>query len=336
MNEINDSNYLEKLFTDEVKGALNKGGQTSDETDNPLEVFIAIRDGSSLFKNVTDANFEALNAALSKTDTSSLTTLYQAFHSSTATSLSLNLNTTNVTSMLGMFAYCESLQHAPDLYTGKVTTMKQMFSNCKAMVDAPLYDTALVTDMQQMFENCYKLSTVPPYDTTSVTTMATMFRNDSALISIPKFNTPNVTNTTSTFYYCTALTTIPELDMRNVTAASSMLERCGKLTEIHLKNIKTNLQVGSGSTYGHLITKECLIELIYELRNTGSSQTLTIGAANLEKLTDVYVKTIEITDEMRAADDLVGEKLPFVVCESTDEGAMLISQYVSAKNWALK
>jgi len=102
-----------------------------------------------------------------------------------------------------------------------------------------------------------------------------------------------------------------------------------------LRNIKTNLQVGSGTSYGHLLTVDSLIHLIKELRDTGFSKTLTIGSANLEKLANVYVRTIDITDEMRAEDDLIDEKLPFVVCESTDEGCMLIKDYVNFKNWKL-
>lgn len=105
------------------------------------------------------------------------------------------------------------------------------------------------------------------------------------------------------------------------------------MVNCYLRNIKTNLQVGSGTSYGHLLTLDSLTHLIYELRDTGSLKTLTVGSANLEKLANVYVKTVDITDEMRAEDDLIDEKLPFVVCESTDEGAMLIIDYAVFKNW---
>ena len=65
-------------------------------------------------------------------------------------------------------------------------------------------------------------------------------------------------------------------------------------------------------------------------------RTLTVGFVNLEKLENIYVRTIAITDEMRAEDDLIDEKLPFEVCDSTDEGAVLISDYIREKNWQLK
>jgi hypothetical protein len=95
--------------------------------------------------------------------------------------------------------------------------------------------------------------------------------------------------------------------------------------------------VGSGTSYGHLLTVDSLTHLIYELIKQSSSRTLTVGTANLAKLAGVYVKAIDITDEMRAEDDLIDEKKPFVVCESTDDGAMLITDYASTiKNWTIK
>jgi hypothetical protein len=60
-----------------------------------------------------------------------------------------------------------------------------------------------------------------------------------------------------------------------------------------------------------------------------------MASYNIDKLASVYVRLIEVTDEMRSEDDLVDEKKPFEVCNSTDEGAMLITDYVLTKNWAL-
>ena len=94
-----------------------------------------------------------------------------------------------------------------------------------------------------------------------------------------------------------------------------------------LINIKIDIQIGSDTSWGHLIQKDCLIQIISELIKPASgTHTLTIGSANIAKLADTYVKLL---------DDDGSEKYPFVVCESTDEGAMLISDYCTAKSWNL-
>lgn len=172
-------------------------------------------------------------------------------------------------------------------------------------------DTSSVTDMSNMFQRCPKLTSVPLLDTSSVTDMDSMF------------------------YVCSKLTSIPLLDLRKVTGTTYMFYGCSSLTDCVLKNIKTSLQVGSGSKYGHLLTVDSLIGLIRELRDTGSTKTLTIGTTNLSKISSIYVRTIDITDEMRAEDDLIDEKLPFEICESTDDNAKLITEYVTLKHWAL-
>jgi surface protein len=165
--------------------------------------------------------------------------------------------------------------------------------------------------------------------------LSSMFNGCSSLATVPPFDTAKVTNMTSMFYNCSSLTTVPPFDTAKVTSMNSMFNGCSLLTDCYLCNIKINLQVGSGNKYGHLLTIDSLLHLIKELINTGSRRTLTVGSANLEKLANVYVRTIEITDAMRAEDVNIDSKLPFEVCESADEGATLISNYVLLKNWAL-
>lgn len=198
-------------------------------------------------------------------------------------------------------------------------------------------DTSEVTDMSNMFNSCDSLRAVTLFDTSRVTDMRAMFYNCIMLHEIPSFDTSRVTNMGSMFCNCGSLHTVPSFDIRSVIATGNMFYKCTRLSKCWIKNIGISLTVGSNSniTYGHLLTVDSLTHLIYELRDTGSSKTLTVGSANLEKLASVYVKTVEITDEMRAEDDLIDEKLPFVVCESTDEGAILITDYVGFKNWSL-
>lgn len=173
-------------------------------------------------------------------------------------------------------------------------------------------------------------------DISNVTSTYNMFRGCSALTEVPLLDTSNVTDMTYMFYECGSLYVVPSFDTRNVINMFNMFYACTQLIECWIKNIKTSLQVGSGTDYGHLLTVDSLVHLIYELRDTGSSKTLTVGSANLEKLANVYVRLIDITDEMRAEDDLIDEKLPFEVCESTDEGAMLITDYAYMKKWNIK
>lgn len=190
--------------------------------------------------------------------------------------------------------------------------------------------------MSRMFAGCTSLTTAPLFDTKNVTTMESMFLFCSSLTTVPEFDTSNVTGTHFMFSGCTSLTTVPPFDMRNVTGTLAMFDDCASLSECWLRNIKADLEVGSRTSWGHLLTVESLLHLIKECLWDGYSHTLTIGTANLEKLANIYVRFIDVTDEMRAEDDLIDDKRPFEVCENTDEGAMLITDYAQHKGWQLK
>lgn len=198
-------------------------------------------------------------------------------------------------------------------------------------------DTKNVTDMEQMFYSHSYVVYVPSMNTSKVTNMTAMFSGCKNLYRVGALDTRKVTNMDMMFYNCcNKLREPPELDMISVTSADSMFFNCQVLEKCWLKNIKISIQVGSGSSYGHLLTEESLLFMIKELINTGSLKTFTIGTANLEKLASIYVKKITITDEMRAEDENIDLKLPFEVCTSTTSGAQLITSYVTSKNWTLK
>lgn len=172
-------------------------------------------------------------------------------------------------------------------------------------------------------------------DTENATSMTNMFRFSKGIKNPPLFNMKKVTNAMNMFH-TSEVEVVPAYDFRSVSASGGIFNSCSALKECWIKNIKRSIQVGSGTTYGHLLTVESLIHLIYQLVEYSSKQVLTIGSANLEKLANVYVRLVDITDEMREADDLIDKKLPFEVCESTDEGAMWIVDYVMLKKWELQ
>lgn len=150
-------------------------------------------------------------------------------------------------------------------------------------------------------------------------------------------NDGGVTTLNYAFYHCTNLRKIPRLNCDGVTSNGfgSVVEYCTNLEEVWFYNIRANLKVGSGTSWGHLLTYECLVHLIGELIQTTSNLTLTIGSANLAKLANTYVRLVAPTDEEAAQDRHIYVKHPFEICESTDEGAILITNYAKLKNWTL-
>ena len=79
---------------------------------------------------------------------------------------------------------------------------------------------------------------------------------------------------------CTALTSIPAYDLSNITSIN--ISNLYKLKEFHATGMKVSFNISS-STY---FTKEALVEILNNLATVTTTQTLTIGATNLAKLTD--------------------------------------------------
>lgn len=240
----------------------------------------------------------------------------------------LKTDTSNVTNMRSMFQNCPSLTTVPELDTGNVNNMAYMFSSCKSLTTIPELDTSNVTNMSGMFDGSSALKTVPELDTSNVTDMSFMFNGCGALETIPELDTRNVTSTFYMFVNCTSLKTVSGLDLRNVEDAGNMFNVCDELETCLIKNIKTELDLSECPS----LSLDSLIYIIKELRRAGG-KTLTLGSVNRAKLNGVYVKTIDITDDMRAEDDLIDEKLPFEICDENTDGGTNIIDYMTRKSW---
>ena len=105
-----------------------------------------------------------------------------------------------------------------------------------------------------------------------------------------------------------------------------MFTNCTALTTLVLYDINCSLQIGDGSTWGHLLTVDSLVHTINELMPHSGTKVLTMGSVNLKKIASLYCKVVDSTNP----------KLPMELCESTDEGAMTLSQYAALKNWQFK
>ena len=280
-------------------------------------------------------------------------------------------NTNNVTSMDSMFYNCSKLTDIDlsSFNTSNVTTMYQMFYYCTNLTDLDLssFNTSNVTSMYRMFYNCKNLISlnIDNFNVSNVVNMSGMFYycNNLTDLDLSKFNASKVTSTNSMFDSCKGLTSLDfsSFDMSKVTDMNYMFNGCSNLETIlninaisasnltyifsnckslknlTIYNVKKSLRLALGSTYGTLLTLDSLVHTIKELWDlTGTtSQTLTLSPASKNLIADVYVKLVDVTEEMIAQDQYASNKKPCVVCESTDEGAMTITEYATSKNWAI-
>ena len=205
------------------------------------------------------------------------------FEGYTGDSLDLmNLDTSNVTDMSGMFSECRDLAEleVSNFDTSNVTDMNAMFFGCDNLtkLDVSNFNTSKVTNMESMFYSCDTLTKldVSNFDTSNVTNMGSMFSGCQALIEldVSNFDTSNVTNMYAMFSACTTLTeldvsnfdtskvtdmafmfgsvALTELDLsnfdtRNVTDMTYIFQRCEKLANIY---VGENWNVSKADTSG--------------------------------------------------------------------------------------
>ena len=248
-----------------------------------------------------------------------------------------DIDISNIEEFLSGFYNCYNMTSMPQYNLSKAKKLSNCFYGCYALKEIPLIDTSGAEEMSQFFGSCTKLEVIPQLNTSKVKSFSNFAMYCYALKIFPALDTKNATSMGSMFSYCSALVTVELIDMRSLTngGANYMFSGCSKLTNLNLKNVTQSLQIGSGTSWGHLLTLDSLINTVQELWTDTASRTLTMATASKEKLASVYVKLVDITDEMRAQDEFIDKKLPFAVCESTDEGAMLITDYVKLKNWTI-
>ena len=239
------------------------------------------------------------------------------------------------------FQYCTSITSAFPFELPLCTNIAYMYQNCTNLTEAYDYNLSGETPtMAYMYYGCSKLAEVTLRNTSSVRYMARMFFACSSLTSVVMPNTGSVQNFQYMFNGCTNLQTV-ELDLNGIRSwlhyNDGMFSGCTNLTNLTLKNIRKTLVI-AGSNFGQLLSVDSLINTLKELwdySSTTTTKTLTMGATNIDKLANVYVKLITPTAEQIAEDPNIASKKPCVVCESTDEGAMLITEYAMSKKWNL-
>ena len=111
-----------------------------------------------------------------------------------------------------------------------------------------------VKSMSQTFNYCSRLKTLPLMDVTQCQSF--------------------------TIIRCNALESIPAYDLSNITSIS--LSGLFALKEFHATGMKVSFDISSSTKF----TREALVEILNNLATVTTTQTLTMGATNLAKLTD--------------------------------------------------
>ena len=230
-----------------VYGYLVDSGLTIEETDSSTSTTV----NKSLYNLyiVSEAQIFAPN------DSSYIFSFYKYENNKSISNLisinfNNNFNTSNVTSMSGMFYYCEKLTNLDisNFNTAKVIRMSKMFSFCLKLtsLDLSSFNTSNVTDMNAMFYNCVYLTNLDlsDFNTSNVTDMSAMFNGCLSLtnLDLSNFNTSNVTDMEFMFWGCSSLASLDlsNFDTAKVNSMYAMFYDCRSLTNLDLSDFNTS------------------------------------------------------------------------------------------------
>lgn len=304
-----------------------------------IETFNGEHEGGVQVKDMLQARVDATNSCrylfyaytgdnvdfIANLDTSKVTDASGMFKNCYYLTSTPQLDTSNVTNMNEMFYGCSKITTIHQLDTSKVTNMGYMFSGCQKLTSIPELDTSKVTIIERLFHNCFSLTSIPQLDTSNVTNTCAMFYECKLITSIPLLDTSKVTNMESMFYGCINLIIVPQINVSNVTSMGYIFQSCSKLKSLLMYGMKVSFNISPSTQF----EVSDLVTILSNCQVITSSQKLTMGSTNLAKLDGVYVKETGVEPYNGIT------VRPCVICESTDEGAMLATDYFTAKGWTL-
>lgn len=178
------------------------------------------------------------------------------------------LNTSEVTDMEGMFAYCANITSIDVSHfdTSNVTDMNAMFSLCYKLTDLDVsqFNTTNVTDMGCMFMSCLALRNLDlsSFDTSNVTAMGSMFQDCTSLmdIDLSGFDTQKVTFMGTMFMDCQSLQTLDlsTFTFKSGVTTTGMLSNCTSLTQLTIPSTASRLHDKACTKIG-TSAKPCLL-----------------------------------------------------------------------------
>ena len=226
-------------------------------------------DSSNMFNNLQKAANIELSYIM---DTRDVTSMENLFHNClTLAELDVsNFNTSNVTTMKGIFSGSDTNLYRGSDYrmnltnikglnsfnTSKVNDMSRMFYMCINLtsLDVSSFNTSKVKDMSQMFGGCWfdtiyymsltEINGIQNFNTECVENMHGMFYACRSLktLNVSNFNTSNVKDMGAMFVSCEIITEldVSKFNTQNVTDMSNMFWRCNKLTSLDVTGFNTH------------------------------------------------------------------------------------------------
>lgn len=193
------------------------------------------------------------------------------------------IDTSLMTSLNGRFLNNSKLKYidVSSWDISKVNNLGQLFRSCtslKTIKGIENWDTSKVTNMQQVFAACSSLSelNIAKWDVSNVTSMWYLFQNmsNNTSLDLSKWNVPNLTDATEMFKYNIKLKSL----IGNRTIEEVLENNIGCLNGLKV-SLKLNETV---------LDRASLRAIINGLadRSDTTTQTLTLGATLIEKLTE--------------------------------------------------
>ena len=144
-------------------------------------------------------------------------------------------------------------------------------------------------------------------------------------VSLPLLNTKNGKKFKNTFFSVSEGTIFPGFNVSNSTNFYNMYAGCSRAISILMYGMKVDFTISACTK----LEAEALVTILSNCQAITSTQTLTMGSTLLAKLEGVFVKEtgVELYDGITC--------IPCVICESTDAGAMLATDYITMKGWTL-
>lgn len=253
-------------------------GQCTGLANMPVLNFRKVQTASYMFY---DSNLQEFSLEMAN-EFSSLRNIDHMFYNcKSLTSVAL-FDTSNVNSFNYVFAGCPKLTSVPLFNTSNVYNMSYAFAHSPALTSIPLFNTSKTINMEYMFFGCSSLVDIPLLDTSKTTSMYYMFYNCRSLTTIPLLDTSKCINLAGMFYGCERLTTIPALDVSNATSMGTIFTGCTSLKSILMTGTKVSFNISASTKF----EESDLVTIINNLATVTTTQTLTMGATNLAKLTD--------------------------------------------------